>query len=247
VSPRRSNSITHYCIGVITARGGSKGVLRKNVLPLAGKPVIAWTIEAALSSTLLDKVIVSTDDKEIAAIARDFGADVPFMRPRELAEDTTPHLDVVFHTLDWLAGQGQKTPDYLFTLQPTSPLRSTEDIDGVIAMAYRKNADAVVAVTETHDHPYLVRKMTDEGILQEFIIPDIHYPRRQDLPAAYSINGAGFVNRCDALRVYKTFYPLRTFGYIMPPERSLQIDTPWDLRLVDLIMRERKIKNGSHI
>jgi CMP-N,N'-diacetyllegionaminic acid synthase len=236
----------HCCIGLITARGGSKGVPRKNVLPLAGKPVIAWTIEAALNSRLLDGVIVSTDDEEIASVARDFGADVPFMRPKGLAEDTTSHLDVVLHALDWLDSHGQGTPDYVFTLQPTSPLRLAEDIDGMVALAYEKEADAVVAITETHDHPYLLRQMSAEGLLQEFIVPDIPYLRRQDLPTAYAINGAGFVNRWDALRSYQSFYPPRTFGYIMPPERSLQIDTPWDFRLAGLILNGQCEKNSSN-
>jgi CMP-N-acetylneuraminic acid synthetase len=239
INHKKDCRIGPCCIGLITARGGSKGLPRKNVLSLAGKPVIAWTIAAALSCRLLDRIIVSTDDEEITSIAKDFGADVPFFRPRELATDTASHIDVVFHALEWLISQGQNMPDYLFTLQPTSPLRLAEDIDGMIAMAYSENADAVVAVTETHDHPYLARKMNKDKILQQFIIQNTSYLRRQDLPPAYAINGAGFMNRCDALRSYKTFYPSRTFGYVMPQERSLQIDTAWDLHLAEIILKDR--------
>lgn len=234
-----SNQQQRTCLGLITARGGSKGVPRKNVRQVAGKPLIAWTIEAAQQASLLTRIIVSTDDEEIASIARELGAEVPFTRPKELAQDTTPHLNVVLHALSWLAAQQQFSPEYVFTLQPTSPLRQPEDIDNLITLAYQHNADAAVTVSETHDHPNFVRTMDEEGILKEFFPCGINYPRRQDLPPAYVINGAGFVNKHVSLVNHKTFYPSPTYGYLMPVERSVQIDTPWDLHLAELILRER--------
>jgi CMP-N-acetylneuraminic acid synthetase len=127
-------------VGLVTARGGSKSIPRKNVLPLAGKPLIAWTIEAALASRGLDQLIVSTDDEEIASVARAYGATVRFMRPAELARDDSPHIDVVRHAIDWLATRGPSEPEYVLTLLPTSPLRTSEDIDAAIAVPVDRSA-----------------------------------------------------------------------------------------------------------
>jgi CMP-N-acetylneuraminic acid synthetase len=209
------------------------------VLPLAGKPVIAWTIEAALGVSRIDRLIVSTDDEEIARVAEDRGAEIPFRRPSALAQDRTPHLQVVEHAINWLRDNEGLRPDYLLTLQPTSPLRTAEDLEGVIRLAMERDAEAVVSVMETHIHPYLTRRLGDDGILTEFCSTDMAYLRRQDLPPAYFINGAAFLNRCDSLLGKRTFYPKNTYGYPMPPERSLQIDSPWDFHLAELILGER--------
>lgn len=227
---------SHTCIALITARGGSKGIHRKNIIPLAGKHLIAWTIEAALCTQLVSRLIVSTDDKEIADISMKYGAEVPFLRPTELAQDDTPHIDVVIHALKWLMEHDGILPDYLLTLQPTSPLRTAKDLDGVIGEAYRKNAEAVVAVSEMHHHPYLTRKISDVGLLELFMPCPLAYPRRQDLPPAYFINGAAFLNQCDSLLTKKTFYPKEMYPYIMPQERSIQIDTPFDMKLAEFLL-----------
>jgi CMP-N-acetylneuraminic acid synthetase len=229
-------------VGLITARGGSKGIPQKNVRPLAGKPLIAWTIEAALRSRLLERVIVSTDDEEIARTAREWGADVPFMRPVELAQDDSPHLAVIRHALGWLGSEQKTEFDYLLLLQPTSPLRSTEDIDKSIALAEEKDADAVVSVCLTHDHPFLSKQVTADGRLLDFVEKPPGYLARQRLPPAYSLNGAIYLVRRSVLLERDDWYTDSTFAYIMPPERSLDIDTPWDLHLVDLILRDT---NGS--
>jgi CMP-N,N'-diacetyllegionaminic acid synthase len=229
-------------VGLITARGGSKSIPQKNVKLLAGKPLIAWTIEAALRSRLLDRVIVSTDDEEIARVARECGADVPFMRPAELAQDDSPHLDVIRHALDWLETESKTELDYLMLLQPTSPLRTTEDIDAAIALAADVDADAVVSVCQTHDHPYLSKQVTPDGRLLDFVEKPRGYLARQKLPPAFALNGAIYLVRRNVLRERDDWYTDRTFAYIMPPERSLDIDTPWDLHLVELILRD---SNGS--
>jgi len=239
-----SAAATGQVLGLITARGGSKSVPRKNLVPVGGKPLIAWTIESALKSQRLDRVIVSTDDMEIARVAAEWGAEVPFMRPKELAEDDSPHIDVVIHAVQWLEEHERWSAEYVVLLQPTSPLRTAADIDGAIEMAKEKEAVAVIGVVETHAHPYLTRKMTEHGVLEDFIPTEIPYLYRQGLPPAYFINGAVFVNRRDSLLKKRTFYPSGMYGYVMPAERSLQIDSPWDLYLADLITRDRISKES---
>src|SRR5580704_13363907 len=143
-------------LGLITARGGSKGIPRKNIIPVAGKPLLAWTIEAARGSASVDRVVLSTDDEEIAGVGRQFGAEVPFMRPGALAGDTAGSLGVALHALDWAAREGGGEPGYLLILQPTSPLRTSEDIDAVFELALERQAPAVLGVRETvsPSHPY---------------------------------------------------------------------------------------------
>jgi len=226
-------------IGLITARGGSKSMPRKNILPLAGKPLIAWTIEAARSSRFLSRVLVSTDDPEIAEIAAEWGAEIPFMRPVELAGDTTPHVLVVEHAIHWLEEAEGSRPAYVLMLQPTSPLRTAEDIDGAITFAREREAIAVVSVSPMDRHPYLSKRILADGTLAEFVTSDIAYLRRQDLPPAYALNGALYLNRSDSLLRDHTFVPPGVLGYVMPPERSLDLDTPWDFHLVEMILQDR--------
>ena len=223
-------------IGLITARGGSKSIPRKNVKPLAGKPLITWTIEAALQSRGLSQVIVSTDDQEIAQVAREWGAKVPFMRPSELAQDGSPHIAVVEHAVRWLAEHDNAHPDYIMTLQPTSPLRTAGDIDAAIQIAETRAAIAVVSVCETDHHPYLAKRVLPDGTLADFVSSDIAYLRRQALPPAYVLNGAIYLNRCESLLRDQTFLPEGTFAYIMPPGRSLDIDTQLDFRFAEFML-----------
>ena len=230
-------------LGLITARGGSKSIPRKNIAQLAGKPLIAWTIEAARESHSLNRVIVSTDDAEIAQVSREWGAEVPFTRPAELAQDDSPHMDVILHAVEWLRIHENYCPDYVMLLQPTSPLRTAQDIDAAIRLAVEKNAEGVISVCETHQHPYLITRITKDGTLVDFISgapePGTSSIRRQDMPLAYFVNGAIYLTRCKALLGKRMLMPTRTFPYIMPPERSMQIDDPWDLYLVDMILRDK--------
>ena len=184
-----------HVLGLITARGGSKSIPRKNVVPLAGKPLIAWTIEAALQSHGLSRVIVSTDDEEIAQVAREWGAEVPFLRPAELARDDSPHIPVVVHAVEWLESHEDMRSDYVLLLQPTSPLRSTEDIENAIRLALEKDADSVVGVCEASSHPYLTKRITADGRLQDFGPRPEGYLARQSLPPAYIANGAIYLRR----------------------------------------------------
>jgi CMP-N-acetylneuraminic acid synthetase len=227
-------------LGVIIARGGSKGLPRKNVLPVAGKPVVAYSVEAAKASKKLDRFILSTDDPEIAAIARAYGADVPFLRPPELAQDDTQVIPVLRHAALYLKRHQNYEPGYVMLLQCTSLLRSGEDIDAAITLAFERGARNVVSVCETHHHPFLTRQIREDGVLMEFAFgareSGSAEGRRQNLPPAYFINGAIYLTTCSDLLTCDVFLPGERVAYVMPAERSLQIDTPWDLELARLIL-----------
>ena len=227
--------------GLITARGGSKGVPRKNLQPVGGRPLISWTIAAARESAFLSDVIVSTDDEEIAEVCGKLGAAIPFMRPAELARDDSPHLPVILHALNWLQNHGPGLPTHLVLLQPTSPLRTTEDIDRAIGLVIDRNADSVVSVCNAPVHPYWTKSITEDGRLVDFREwpDDGDYRMRQTLPPAYALNGAVYVIRSDVLLERGSYFTDRTYAYVMPAERSLDIDTPWDLYLADLILSDR--------
>lgn len=219
-------------LALIPARGGSKGIPRKNIRSLAGKPLIAWTIEAALRCPALSSVVVSTDDPEIAAISAQRGAEVPFMRPAELAQDDTPGMAVVLHAL-------QKLPEFdaVLLLQPTSPLRSSADIDAILAMAAEQQAKCIVSIAEPPHSPYWMVSLNQDQRIKKIIdLPDV--TRRQALPLAYAINGALYFARCDWLRDQQSFLTDDTLGYVMPPERSLDIDTPLDWKIAELLLSE---------
>ncbi len=223
---------------VITARGGSKGIPGKNLKMVGGRPMIAWTIEAARRAKRLSRVLLSTDDPEIARVAAEYGAEVPFMRPAEFAQDASSHLSVILHALDWMAANGG-APDYVCLLQPTSPLRIADDIDGAIALAVERGADAVVGLAALEEHPYLARRLAPDGTIAEFVPSGLKYPRRQDFPPAFRINGAVYINRPAALRRDQTFFPPSALGYVMPPERSIDVDHELDLIVVEHLLRNR--------
>jgi len=226
-------------IGLITARGGSKSIPGKNIRLLAGKPLIAWAIEAALQSKALSRIIVSTDDEKIAEVARQWGADVPFMRPNELAQDNSSSISTVLHALNWLTENERVYPEYIMLLQPTSPFRTAEDIRQSIDLAGKHRAAAVVSVCEAERHPYICQRILDDGTLADFMTVEMKYRRRQDFPPAYAVNGAIYLNQCSSLRQDQKFLPSGSIAYIMPPERSLDVDTMWDWRMAELIMKDR--------
>jgi len=220
-------------LALIPARGGSKGIPRKNIKSIAGKPLIAWTIEAALCSRVLDAVVVSTEDEEIAGVARQWGAQVPFRRPPELARDDTPGIAPVLHALEQL-------PDFdaVLLLQPTSPLRTTEDIDACIGLAQDMQVSSVVSVSEPGKHPYWMYRLGADQRLQTLIdVPPIL--RRQDLPPVYAVNGALYYARADWLRQHHAFVTAETVAYVMPPERSVDMDTLLDWKLAEMLLKER--------
>jgi CMP-N-acetylneuraminic acid synthetase len=228
-------------IGLVTARGGSKGVPGKNVRPVGGKPLIAWTIEAALASNTLDRVLVSTDDPEILHIAAQWGAETPFLRPAELAGDRSGHTEVVLHAIEWLREHGDE-PRYIMTLQPTSPFRRPSDIDAAVQLARSRDAKAVMSVKPASEHPRWAKLIDDDGVLHPFLPHELNGAQRQLLGDCYTINGAIYLNRCRDLECEKVMVPPGTLAYVMSPESSVDIDTPWDLRVADLLMREHDVR-----
>ncbi len=228
-----------YIVGLILARGGSKGIPKKNIVETAGKPLIAWTIEAACNSGVLDRVLVSTDDEQIAAVAREWGAEVPFLRPAELARDESPSVPAMIHAVDWLESHGGRAVDYVMLLQPTSPLRIPKDIIGAVEIMKKENAESVVSVCPARSHPYWTKRITEKGFLAEFADWPEKCHQRQSLPPAYALNGAIYLVSRDILYNRGVLTTENTRPYIMPIERSLDIDTPWDLRMADLILREQ--------
>ncbi|MDD2236880.1 MAG: acylneuraminate cytidylyltransferase family protein [Kiritimatiellae bacterium] len=216
-------------LGLITARGGSKGIPRKNIVDLGGKPLIAWTIEAAQQSQSIDRVLVSTDDEEIADVARSSGAEVPFMRPEKLARDGSAHIPVIQHALQWIKQDEGALPDFVCLLQPTSPFRTSAHIDAAVQLLHEKKADAVVSVCEAKTHPFLTRKLDENGLLQPFMSIPSGYLRRQDFPPAYEINGAIYLCRSRIVTEQGTLLPEKTGAFVMDEKASLDIDTPDDL------------------
>ena len=220
-------------LAVIPARGNSKEILRKNIRDLCGKPLIAWTIENALKAKCLDRIIVSTEDDEIAEISKNWGADVPFVRPPELSLDDTPGPDVILHAISKITEF-----DDVMMLQPTSPLRTPEDIEGVARMAEEKKASSIVSVCEASKHPCWTYKNDQNNRLIPYIKGPLT-PRRQDLPRAYSLNGAVYWAKCKVFREKKTFIHSETLGYTMPPERSADIDTELDWAWVEYLKSKK--------
>jgi CMP-N-acetylneuraminic acid synthetase len=235
-------------LGVVTARGGSKGLPGKNLRPLAGKPLLAYTIEAARRSGALDRLILSTEDEQIADAGRQYGCDVPFIRPRDLAQDDTPHLPVIQHAVGWMAERASYHPDAVMILQPTSPLRQAEDIRGAIELLAGSNADSVVSVSDVpaHAHPMRVLRIDDTGAAVLFATgaPVRHrINRRQDLPAAWVMNGAIYLLRTHVLTAREpSLYGDRVLAYRMPADRGLSIDDIHDWEAAE---RALGISNGS--
>lgn len=216
-------------LGLIPARGGSKGIPRKNVRPVAGKPLIAWTVEAALGSRVIDRVVLTTDNDEIAEVAASFGCEVPFRRPAELASDETDTLDAVLHALDNL----DKSYDWLVLLQPTSPLRLSADIDSAVEACLAAGAASCVSVTDVEKPPAWMYTLRDNR-LQPLLDSNVA-ARRQVAPKAFALNGAVYVIRVDHLRRIRSFVDADTVAYIMPRERSIDVDVELDLRLVEFM------------
>lgn len=221
-------------LGIVTARGGSKTLPGKNLKLLAGKPLIAHTIEAALQSEAIDRLILSTDDPAIADVAQACGCEVPFIRPAELARDETLHLPVVEHAARWMVEHADYRPDAVMTLQPTSPLRSPEDIRASIELLEQSGADSVLSVSEvpTHAHPMRALRLDAHDNAVLFVNGEPvrrRINRRQDLPPAWVMNGAIYVCLTRVLLSDEpTLYGDRVVAYRMPGDRSVSIDDAED-------------------
>ena len=233
-------------LGVIPARGGSKGLPRKNVLPLLGEPLIGWTIRAVKESRCIDRIVISTDDKEIAAVCENLGVPVPFLRPKELAEDDAPMVDVALHVLEYLKSREDYSPDYVALFQPTSPLRTASDINRAVELLFSNNrADSVISIVEASEKPYWMRTLSQEGFIKYFIEHEYKDLRRQDLPPVYIVNGAIYIGRTTTLLKNRTFSPEKTVGYLMPKSRSADIDDINDFKIAEMILSDQLKENKA--
>jgi CMP-N,N'-diacetyllegionaminic acid synthase len=227
-------------LAIIPARGGSKGVPRKNIRELAGKPLIAWTIETALSCDGLDRVIVTTEDENIAEIANQYGAEIPFLRPLDIAQDDTPDLPVYQHALSWLKEHEKYCPDIIVWLRPTAPLRIVEDIEGAIRLLTETKADCVRTVCVAEHHPYWMKQLNGNRLLPflEGIRTEQYY-RRQLLPLVYRLNGAVDVTWQETVMKKELLYSGDVRGYIMPTERSIDLDNEIDFSVAEVLIRRK--------
>jgi len=223
-------------LAIIPARGGSKRLPRKNVLDLAGKPLIAWTIEAAMKSQYIDKVVVSSDDDEILDIAEQYGSDT-IERPEDLASDTATSFDAIKHTIENIASY-----DYVILLQPTSPLRTEEHIDKAIELLEIKNADAIVSVCEMEHSPLWSNTLSSDGSMHGFIKEEVKNKRSQDLETYYRLNGAVYICKTTKLLEEKSFFIVdNIYAYEMDRESSVDIDEAMDFKLAKLLMKEKNV------
>ena len=226
-------------LGVITARGGSKGLPGKNIRPLLGKPLIAWSIEHGKESHYIDAVVVSTDDEAIARIARASGAEVPFMRPAELASDTATTVDTLVHALDFLDARGRHY-DILVLLEPTSPLREATDIDRALeALLANPKAESIVGVARVDaTHPaFLVR--LDDGFIRPYAPQAFGVQRRQDLDDLFFFEGSVYAAYTASLRTRRGFYHEATLPFVVPKYKSFEVDELVDFVVVEALMAAR--------
>lgn len=218
--------------------GGSKGLLRKNIRILGGNPLIKYTIEAALKSRCMDGVVVSTDNNEIASIAKLAGADVPFLRPEELATDQAASIDVLQHAVHFYELKLNLHFQYIMLLQPTSPLRNDYDIREAYNLFITQKADSLQSVTLADTHPYLLREW-NQGIIQPYLKDQVENLRRQELPDLYMLNGAIYIIKRDLLMIENLMIGPKNIGYVMPKERSVDIDDEMDLKWAEFLMQNR--------
>lgn len=239
-------------MAVIPARGGSKGVPRKNIAMLGGKPLIAYTIDVAKQSEMIDEAIVSTDDPEIAAVAKALGADVPFLRPAELARDDSPDIDYLRHALEWVEEHRGWRPEILAILQPTMPFRRVEDVDGALRFMIEQNCDSVRTLAiPTHVTPYKMWFLDDEKsgrmspvLKTEYYDTLLTDVPRQKLRPCYWQPGVVMATRAEFVRKGRVFGPdLR--GYVVDIRTAHDIDEPADLEYAEFLMQKRKTKGDE--
>ncbi|OGX34837.1 MAG: CMP-N-acetlyneuraminic acid synthetase [Omnitrophica WOR_2 bacterium RIFCSPLOWO2_02_FULL_50_19] len=225
-------------LALIPARGGSKGVPRKNIRRFFGKPLIAWAIKGARNSKYVDRVVVSTDDKEIAAVSRRFLAETPFLRVKRLATSRAKGIDVVLDAIDRLERRGERY-DLVILLQPTSPLRVSKDIDQAIEFFFEKKAKSVISVCRMEHNPRWSNILPKDGCMKDFIPGAIMNKVRQEFPVYYRLTGAIFLASADYLKVHKTFYGKNAYAYIMPQGRSVDIDNEIDFAFAEYLYKNR--------
>ncbi len=226
-------------LAIIPARGGSKGLFGKNIKELCGKPLIAWSIEAGLKSNYLDEVMVTTDSKEIAEIAKKYGANVPFLRPDDLASDTATTFDAVKHTIEFYKHNFDREFDYIVLLEPTSPLREDKDIDNMIEKIINQenDFDSIVSIGEVHEHPSIMKKIVKKHYLESYCETLEMKSRRQDNAPAYFPYGVAYIVKTDSLLQEKTFYTRRNTFYEIKRYQCYEIDDIYDFLAIENIMK----------
>lgn len=232
-------------LAIIPARGGSKGVPGKNIKPLWDKPLIAYTIEVAQAARSIDRLILSTDDEEIAEVAQKFGVEIPFIRPAELAKDTSLAIDNYIYTADRLNAENSKQYNDFIVLQPTSPFRTSVDIDNAVKLFREENADSVISVCEASHPPMWAKKIDPAGVLKDYFNINIGNKNRQELDPSFMPNGAIFILKLSLLKSLYSYYSDNTYAYVMPSERSLDIDTPLDFEFAEFLVSRNTFRKGN--
>lgn len=228
-------------IAIIPARAGSKGLPGKNLRPLCGKPLVAWTVESARRSRHVDEVLVTTDGEDIARVARSFGASVPFLRPAELATDTATTLDAVEHALDFYARERQRAFDVVVLLEPTSPLREDDDVDRMLERLAGdwEHLDSVISLGEVGEHPSIMKRLEGERIVP-YCAELEQTTRRQDNPPAYFPYGVAYVVKTEALRRERRFFTARCGHHLIRRYQNYEIDDLYDFLCVEAVMRHER-------
>lgn len=232
-------------LAIIPARSGSKGLPNKNIKNLCGKPLMAWSIEAGLQSRYIDEVVVSTDSEEYAKIAREYGAQIPFLRPMELSLDTSTTFDSIKHTIDFYKSQLNKTFDYIVLLEPTSPLREVKDIDQAIEMLFlNQNVEAIVGICKTESqNPAFLINLTHTNIIEGYTNKNFKPIRRQEIEDVYFFEGTIYISKTETLLQKQNFYHHKTMGYIVPKWKSLEVDDEDDFFMIETMMKKHILKN----
>ncbi len=220
-------------LGIIPARGGSKRLPRKNIMLLAGRPLVSWTIDAGCKSKYIDKLIVTSDDEEILSVSKQSGAYI-FKRPDELASDTATTFEVVKNLIDNMPGY-----NFIVLLQPTSPLRNERHIDAAIELLMQKNADAIISICETEHSPLWCNTIPEDGSMRNFLRDELKNKRSQDIDKYYRLNGAIYICNTDKLLQEKSFFIQdNMYGYIMENKYSLDIDNAFDFKFAEFLIQE---------
>ena len=231
-------------LAIIPARGGSKGLPGKNIKEICNKPLIAWSIEAGLKSQYLDEVVVSTDYQDIANISKQYGASAPFLRPDCLASDTTTSFEAIKHAIDYYKNELNKEFDYIVLLEPTSPLRESNDIDLAIEDLMNSNADSIVGIGKTEDqNPAFLVNMNNKRYISGYEDKAMSIKRRQDILDVYFFEGSIYISKITSLLENKTFYHEKTIGYVFPKYKTLEIDDMDDFIMVEAMMRYKEYSN----
>ena len=225
-------------VAIVPARGGSKGLSRKNIKVLNGKPLIGWTLEQAQKSKFFDEIFVSTDSEEIAEVSREFGVEVPILRPEELAQDTTPSVDVIAYIIDCLEKK-KRFYDYFILLEPTSPLRAERDLDNIIELAVKNSEyDGVISVGEVHtEHPTIVKKIGQSGKILPYLENRKEVYLRQLHDQAYFPYGVGYLLKTNVFKEKKTIYTDNILPYYIRRWQNYEIDDIYDFICIESIFR----------